>query len=519
MIFPHVVQINHRTFMYPNLIFQDQHFPGEWVAERASWVETGLRESGLVAGDTAAFMLANSPLCVSVVLGCRLADVYLVAVNWHFKASEVSHILSDSGARVLFVSECLLAQALPGIPSGVRVVVVETEKSFVVGEGGPQSDWGKTADRIDATQSRERKLSESFVPYTSGTTGRPKGVRKLPYSPEQRAQRERDALSVKRIYYGDFPEPVALLSAPVYHTAPMGFMSHFCTIGATLLLEPRFDAERTLALIEKHRVTHVYLVPTMFQRLLKLPEQTRRKYDVSSLRRVTSTGSPCAVDVKLAMIEWFGPVITEAYASSEAGTITFIEAGDWMTHRGSVGRPAAKAEVRIFNDQREPVPVGEVGMIYVKQHSQADFTYINNPSARADIEHQGLICLGDMGYLDQEGYLYVCDRKADMVISGGANIYPAEIEAVLQQMPGVRDCAVFGVPDEEFGESLMTAVQPIEGANLSESSVRTYLRDRIAGFKVPRSVVFFDQLPREDTGKIFKRLLREPYWQGRSRKV
>jgi long-chain acyl-CoA synthetase len=219
------------------------------------------------------------------------------------------------------------------------------------------------------------------------------------------------------------------------------------------------------------------------------------------------------------MIDWWGPVINETYASSETGHITFIDSADWLRHPGSVGRALGKARLKILDDEGREQPPGKVGTIYVRQPAYPDFTYVNNAAARAALEHDGLWSVGDMGYLDAEGYLYVADRKSDMVISGGVNIYPAEIEAVLLGMPGVADCAVFGIPDAEFGEALAAAIQVSAGKPLSADGVKAYLRERIADYKVPRLVSFHEQLPREDSGKIFKRVLREPYWRDAGRRI
>jgi long-chain acyl-CoA synthetase len=289
--------------------------------------------------------------------------------------------------------------------------------------------------------------------------------------------------------------------------------------GALLVLEPRFDAESTLALIEQHRLTTLYLVPTMFVRLLNLPEATRRRYDVSSVRFVTSMGSPCSPETKRRMIEWWGPVITESYASSEAGVSTFITSEEWLKRPGSAGRMLGEGTLKILDDEGRELPPGKIGAIYVRQPAYPDFTYINNPAAREKLERDGLWSVGDMGYLDEEGYLYVADRKSDMVISGGVNIYPAEIEAMLITMPGVADCAVFGIPDAEFGEAIAAAVQKQDGFQFNASDVQRFLRDRIANYKVPRIVAFHETLPREDSGKIFKRHLKEPYWKDAGRKI
>jgi long-chain acyl-CoA synthetase len=257
----------------------------------------------------------------------------------------------------------------------------------------------------------------------------------------------------------------------------------------------------------------------MYVRLLALPEAVRRRHDLSSMRFVASTGSPCTPEVKRAMIEWWGPVIHEAYGASELGYMTLLDSKDALRKPGSAGRPLPGVQMAILDDDGRALPQGEAGLIYVQQPAFADFGYIGNAEARQRIERDGLKTLGDIGYLDEDGFLFIVDRSADLVISGGVNIYPAEIEAVLQLMPGVADCAVFGIPDDEFGEALAAAVQPRPGAALAADAVRDFLAPRLAGYKVPRIVTFHDQLPREDSGKIFKRQLREPYWVGRTRRV
>jgi len=311
----------------------------------------------------------------------------------------------------------------------------------------------------------------------------------------------------------------ALVSAPLYHSAPNLYAMQALLHGSLLVVEPRFDAERTLTLIERHRLTNIYLVPTMYVRLLRLPPQTRRRYDLSSLRFISSTGSPCPPDVKRAMIDWVGPIITETYAASELGHVTFIGSREWLERPGSVGRPLGQGVVKILDDEGRELPPGEVGLIYCRQPAYPDFTYTNNPEARRALERDGLWCVGDMGYLDAAGYLYVADRKSDMVISGGVNIYPAEIEAVLMTMPGIADCAVFGIPDAEFGEALAAAVQLRSDDGITGDDIQRYLREKIAGYKVPRVVTFHEALPREDSGKIFKRLLRAPYWADAGRRI
>ena len=483
--------------MTARVVFENESIDAEALEARARRAAAGLEREGVREGDVVALMLKNEPAFLEAILACRLLGAYHCPINWHFKADEAGYILRDSGAKLFVVAADLLPQVERGIPPELKVL----------------KDWANWRER-HAPWSGKVRVPRSNMSYTSGTTGRPKGVRRaVPTAAQVDAARVlyRKALGIE-------PGMRALVSAPLYHSAPILYMIHALLAGELLVLEPRFDAERTLALIERHRLTHAYLVPTMYVRLLKLPDDVRRRYDLSSMRFVASTGSPCAPDVKRAMIQWWGPVITESYASSETGLITFVDSHEALERPGTAGRVLPNGTLRILDDAGRPLPAGKIGTIYARQPAYPDFTYSNNPEARAAIERDGLWSVGDMGYLDREGYLFVADRRNDMVISGGVNIYPAEIEAVLFGMPGVADCAVFGIPDEEFGEALAAAVQVSDDA-VNEETVKAYLRERIAGFKVPRVVTFHDRLPREDSGKIFKRLLREPYWSGTGRRI
>jgi long-chain acyl-CoA synthetase len=282
---------------------------------------------------------------------------------------------------------------------------------------------------------------------------------------------------------------------------------------------PRFEPEALLQLIETHRITHLQTVPTMFVRLLKLPEAVRRQYDVSSLEFVVHAAAPCPREVKQAMIDWWGPVIHEYYGATEIGSVVFCSAADWMAHPGTVGRALPGVEVRVFDESGADCAVGVPGDVYARNLAGSDFTYHGDDAKRRRAELRGLISVGDVGYLDADGFLHLCDRRTDMVISGGVNIYPAEIESALVQLPEVADCAVFGVPDDELGEVLLACVQPAFDTSPDEAAIRTRLRAMLAGYKVPKRFVFMEQLPREDSGKIFKRRLREPYWAGRERRI
>jgi len=474
---------------------------GAELDARAAHLAGGLCALGIAEGDVVAVMLRNSPAFVDIIQACRIAGAYYCQINWHFKRDEAGFILNDCGARILFVDADLRTTIADAIPPGVTVIIVDDGFDA----------WLGSLPRFDGPPRRPR----GHMAYTSGTTGRPKGVRRQPASAEQL----RLAAQVMKEALGIYPGVRSLLSAPLYHSAPSSFAQQSLLQGELFVLERSFDAEATLALIEGHRIETVYLVPVMYVRLLRLPDELRSRYDLSSLSFVASTGSPCAPEIKRAMIDWLGPVIHEAYASSETGYITVMRPEDAAHKPGSAGCAIGGARIRICDTSGRALPAGEVGTIYAHQPAYSDFTYHGNEAARRAIDRDGLASVGDMGYLDADGFLYVCDRASDMVISGGVNIYPAEIEHVLVTLPGVADCAVVGIPDEEFGESLAAQVVAEPGARLSADAVRSALAERIAGYKVPRRIDIVEALPRDDNGKLQKRRIRDAYWQGRERRI
>jgi len=351
--------------------------------------------------------------------------------------------------------------------------------------------------------------------YTSGTTGHPKGVRRAAPTSQQSAAMER----MRAMIYGLKPGARALLPGPLYHSAPNSFGIRSGRLGGVLVLMPRFEPEEFLRLIEAERIDTIFMVPTMFIRLMKLPEVVRSRYDMSSLRHVIHAAAPCPADVKRAMIDWWGPVIYEFYGSTESGAVTFATSEDALKKPGTVGKISPGAELRFVGEDGRVLPQGGIGEIYSRIATHPDFTYHNKPEKRAEIEREGFITSGDVGYIDEDGYVFLCDRKRDMVISGGVNIYPAEIEAVLHALPGVHDCAVFGIPDAEFGEALMAVVEPQPGAKLDVADIRARLKTSLADYKVPKHIEVQSGLPREDSGKIFKRRLRDPYWERAGRKI
>jgi long-chain acyl-CoA synthetase len=483
----------------------------------------GLDRLGIGAGDVVAIMLRNEPAFLEAMLIARLAGCYSCPINFHYKADEAGYILRDCAAKALIIHADLLRQVDGGIPPGCRVIVVEpsaatraafrlTPEQCAVPQGA--TEWEAWLAASPAYQGPPRQVHGS-VPYSSGTTGKPKGVLRRPATPEALAR----MIEITQTVLGIKQGMRTAIVAPLYHSAPASYGMQSLLFGDLVLIHERFDAERLLADIERHKLDRLYLVPTHFVRLLRLPDEIRRRYDLSSIAFVASTGSPCPPEVKKQMIDWWGPVINESYASSEAGFITLLTSQEAKTHSGSAGRPLPGADVRIMNDAGEVLPPFEPGLIYCRQSAYPDFTYINRDADRRAIDRDGLVAVGDVGYFDRDGYLYICDRKSDMVISGGVNIYPAEIEAVLITMPGVADCAVFGIPDAEFGEALAAHVQPHGDAVIEREAVRKFLKERIADYKVPRVVEFSEALPREESGKIFKRRLRDPYWQDAGRRI
>ena len=484
--------------MTARLVFNASEIEPAALEERVRRAAGGLERLGVRQGDVVCILLHNSPAFLEAQLAARLLGAYWCPINWHYKADEAGWILRDSGAKVLVTDDALRAQAGAGIAPDLPVV----------------ADWVRFIQEEELWNGEARRPG-TLMPYTSGTTGRAKGVRRLPQTPEQLAQLQQGMRQV----LGIEPGMRALHPAPLYHSAPSSYAVQAALHGELLVLEERFDAERALSLIERHRLTHAYLVPTMYVRLLRLPEAVKHRYDLSSMRFVASTGSPCPAEVKRAMIDWWGPVFNESYAASELGYVTSISSEEALRKPGAAGRPVGEARIRILDESGRELPRGQVGLIYARQPAYPDFTYNNNAEARRTIERDGLLSLGDMGFVDDDGYLYVCDRAADMVISGGVNIYPAEIEAVLTLMPGVRDCAVFGIPDEEFGEALAAAVQTEPGSSLHAEDIRRFLQEKIANYKVPKVIAFHEELPREESGKIFKRRLRAPYWEKAGRRI
>ncbi|MBO9376151.1 AMP-binding protein [Sphingomonas histidinilytica] len=484
--------------MTPVVIVGDRIRTRDEEVERGARLAAAMHAAGVGAGDAVALLLRNDFAVLEANLAVRRLDAYGVPVNWHWHADEIGYVLRDCAPRLLIGHHDLLEAIEDRIPAGLTVVAIG---------GDPSRGWIDYDDWIASHESHSGAgtgLGSSMV-YTSGTTGRPKAVRRLPASGEESAQRARVLAAI----HDSAPGNVALVTGPLYHLFGQALMTATFGAGGSVVIMERFDPEACLALIERHRITHSALVPTLFVRLLRLPDAVKARYDLSSLRHVVHSGAPCAPEVKRAMLGWWGPVLHETYGSTETGVVTKIGPAEWLERPGSVGRPVLTGEVRIRGEDGDWAPAGTVGDVYLRIHGTPDFTFHGDPAKRAAVEYDGLITCGDIGWLDEEGYLFLCDRRVDMVISGGVNIYPAEIEAALLEHQAIGDCAVFGVPDAEYGETPVAFVEPV-GA-IDAGAVRAFLRGRLAGYKVPRHIVVTDRLPREETGKIMKRKLREQF--------
>ncbi|HKH24226.1 MAG TPA: acyl-CoA synthetase [Acidimicrobiales bacterium] len=464
-----------------------------------------LRAAGLTVGDHIAFVLENRPEVFVVAWAAQRAGLYYTACSTRLGVDELQYIVNDCGARVLVASASTL-----GTASQVEAPAVQLRLAV----DGEAEGW-KPLDAALAAQPTtpvDDEAEGSDMLYSSGTTGRPKGVKPpLPEGPFP----QMSAIGTLAIaLFGMEQDSVYLSPAPLYHAAPLRFSMAVHRVGATVVVMERFDPEAFLALVERHRVTFTQVVPTMFLRLLKLPDEVRGRYDVSSLSAVVHAAAPCPVEAKERMIAWWGPIIHEYYAGTEGNGFVYCTSEQWMAHKGTVGT-SLLGPAHILDEDGAEVPVGRTGTVYFEA---GGFEYHHDPEKTAgsrDPKGRGWTTLGDVGYLDEEGYLYLTDRKAYMIISGGVNIYPQEAENALALHPKVADVAVFGIPDDEMGEAVHAVVQPADGVAATDALAReliAYCRDRLAHYKCPRTVAFRPELPRHPTGKLYKRLLRDEYW-------
>jgi acyl-CoA synthetase (AMP-forming)/AMP-acid ligase II len=488
----------------------DDH--GAWTGRELDarvnrWI-WALRERGLRTGDRVAFVAGNRRETFAALLGCMHSGLVAVPVNWHLTAGEIAYVLADSGARAVIADADRLAVT--------AAAAGEVESRVVLGdqaEAGFEAAAGLLAAQPAAEP--EEQESGSVLLYTSGTTGQPKGVINNLFVAGAPLVRVTSLVDQLGMGLGIHEPDRTLLVGPWYHSAQMFFSVFPLLAGSSVVLREKFDAESVLRDIDELQIGQCHLVPIQFVRLQRLPTEVRARFSGASLERVWHGGGACPVEVKRAMIDWWGPVFTEYYAATEGGIITLIRSEEWLAKPGSVGRPVPPNELLILSKERAELPRNEEGVIYVRRAPERDFSYRNAPEKTASVHlAPGMFTFGDCGRLDEDGFLYITGRSSDMLISGGVNIYPAEVEAVLQRHPLVREAAVFGIPDEEYGERVH-AVLVIDG-ELSEAlraDLDRFCREHLAGFKVPRSYDAVAELPWAPSGKLRKNLLREPYWQ------
>ncbi|MFL1594300.1 AMP-binding protein [Rhodococcus ruber] len=469
-----------------------------------------LRAAGLEPGDHIALISDNDLRVMEVYSAALRSGLYLTVVNWHLTPSEAAYVVNDCGAKVLVAS----AGAATAIDTGTEAYP-NVHRRLVYGGVLPGfDDYSEALAAFDTSPLESQPRGQDML-YSSGTTGRPKGIE--PKLPEGQVQDVPDPYTaVFAPMYGFDADTVYLCPAPLYHAAPLRFCGTIQSVGGTVILMDRFEPEEALALIDRYRVTHSQWVPTMFVRMLKLPEEVRGRYDVSSLKVAIHAAAPCPPEIKRAMIEWWGPVVYEYYASTEGAGATFIDSQQALAHPGSVGRDGVMGIVHICDDEGRELPTGAVGTVWWER-DEHPFRYHNDPEKTRQAthpDHPTWTTSGDIGYLDEERYLYLTDRAAFTIISGGVNIYPQESENVLTLHPKVYDVAVIGVPNEEMGEEVKAVVQLADGVEPGpevERELLDFVRERVSHFKAPRSIDFSDDLPRTPTGKLVKHKLRARY--------
>jgi len=486
--------------------------------QRANRLAQLYRAAGLKKADHVAIFMENNGRYFETMAAADRTGLYYTCVNSHLTADEVAYIVDDCDAKVFITSAEKLDVALAAAAKTPKVEVYLAVG--IASESGPFRPYESEVERYSPEPVADEQLGAAML-YSSGTTGRPKGI--LRPLPDAHPADPLPLMAFVSHMFGFRPGMTYLSPAPIYHSAPQASVSAALRLGATSVIMERFDPEQYLQLVQQHRVTNSQVVPTMFSRLLKLPEEVRLAYDVSSLECVVHAAAPCPVPVKQAMIEWWGPIITEYYGATEANGFTFCTSEEWLAHPGTVGKPIL-GELLILGDDNETMPQGQIGTVWFR--GATSFEYYHDPAKtaadRADDDGRTRSTVGDVGYVDEAGYLYLTDRKTYMIISGGVNIYPQEAENLLVTHPKVMDAAVIGVPNVDLGEEVKGVVQlmpEIEAGPQIEQELLAFCRENLAHYKCPRSIDFEAELPRLPTGKLYKRLLRDRYWGDQTSRI
>lgn len=502
----------------------DQRQSREMLEARAARGANALVALGAGPDVPVAVIMRNDLQQLEITRAAAQAGTVIVALNWHAAADEVSAICDDSGARFVVIHRDLIDQLKPALKD--RLVIAVTPGPALCAAYGisrqqatANPDCPEWSSLVDVRQPiKERVTMRPLLRYTSGSTGKPKGVRRTGSGPRKDFEDVLRRVGTEMLRLK--PGSRYFTAAPIYHSAPSTLTgAALATAGVSTLIAPKFEPEAFLAAIDEYQITHIYLVPTMMSRLLKLTDEIKSRYDLSSITFCVSTGSPWPHDLKVAMIDWWGPVFWESYGATEIGFMTMASSEDALAKPGTAGRMQMGCTVLILDADGNKLPAWEVGEIHARMEAFGEFDYSNDPDSREAGEKYGHFSVGDLGWLDEDGYLFITDRKKDMIISGGANIFPAEIEAVLIRAPFIRDVAVFGAPDPEYGEQIVAAVEPSDGWTPNTDAVIEFLNGKLARFKHPRIIDFHKALPREDSGKIFKPRLRAPYWKSAGRKI
>jgi long-chain acyl-CoA synthetase len=492
---------------------------------RANQLARALRRRGITGGQSVGLVCANRPEFAETHGATNRSGLRLTPINWHLTGEEIAYILNDCEATA-FVADARFADAAT---EAARLAPNLVARLAVGGPIDGFDDYDAALSEEDDADLDDPALGRTML-YTSGTTGRPKGVDRPPEPPAGAATTQENGDRppaaghpvVRTRPVRARPGDVHLLTGPAYHAAPLAIsLLTPLAAGITVVMMDEWEPEETLRLIEEHRVTHSHLVPTMFHRLLALPDEVRARYDVSSLVHVLHGAAPCPVEVKRRMIEWWGPVIFEYYAATEGGG-TSITPEEWLAKPGSVGRANPGRTVEVWGPDGSRLPPGEVGTVYFKAPSVGRFRYHKDDDKTAGAYQGDFFTLGDMGYFDDDGYLFLTGRSAEVIISGGVNIYPAEVDAVLLEHPDVADACTVGVPNDDWGEEVRSVVQlkpEVEATDDLAAELVGHCREHLAHYKCPRAIDFTDALPRQDSGKIYRRKVRDPYWEGRTTKI
>lgn len=480
--------------------------------EQANRLVRVLRQAGLQAGDGVALLAHNGPEFAVTWAATQRAGLRLTAVNWHQSPEIIAYVVDNCDARALIASGRFAAGAMEAVKLSDKLAV----KLSFAGAIDGFADFDTALAQQDASDIADAEPGSTML-YTSGTTGRPKGV----YRRTRPVVSQLTGVCNETAQWNPASD-ISLLTGPLYHAAPLGINFVIpVNAGVTTLLMDKWDAEETLRLIASHKATHTHVVPTMMHRMLQLPEETRKKYDVSSMRWMIHGAAPCPAHVKKAMMDWFGPVLYEYYSSTEGGGV-FVRPHEWLAKPGTVGKPVPGVEIKLLDINGEPVPQGQEGLIYVKAPATGRFEYYKE-EGKTDASYRGdWFTLGDMGRLDEDGDLFLTGRTAELIISGGVNIYPVEIDEVLIRHPLIADAAVVGVPNEDWGEEIKAVVELKDGVAASDEtkqSILDFAKDRLPGFQRPRTIDFVETLPRNAAGKVLRAQVRAPYWAGRSKSI